>query len=592
MAATPYDPAQMLAMSMHASPGVYALLVGSGISRSAGVGTGWDITKELATRKAALERNQDDPGPQFNVEQWWAETYPDLELGYSAVLGSSGLTQADRRKLLEKFFTPTDEDLAAGRKLPAPAHEAIARLVKRGTVRVIVTTNFDDLIEKALNAIGVPYQVISSPEEIAGSEPLVHSACTVIKVHGDFKRINVLNTEEELKAYHEDLDGLLDQVFDDYGLLTCGWSADWDTALVAAITRAPARRYPLYWAARGVLGENASQLLDARKGATIEIQDADSFLRALADQLEILDRMANPPLTRDMAIGQLKRYLPDPLRRLDLRDLLDGEIQRIRTVLHKRPLSPEHPVPWKADLDELTDHAELLMHLVANGITFDTDHKHDDLWVWVVEQLLRARRVPQPGEAVNGAWVRQTGVPAFFVLKAASFAAIASGRDDLFLRLHLEPTGSDRGHLDSATGAELREVPAWRVLYEYRLFEDDSYNALKEESPTMSLPIRQRLKSTLMPLVSDDTAFELLSDRVEYRVGLLHQHFGRQGIWAPAVESLREVWRESNDPQLHQDDFDENADLNAWTNALSVPSDTLQDTQIGLHNFVLQNRIH
>lgn len=586
MVATPYDPALMLAMSMHASPGVYALLVGSGISSSSGVGTGWDITKELATRKAALVLGQ-EPGPDFDVNVWWAETYPDTKLGYSAVLGSSGLTPADRRKLLEKFFTPTDDDLAAGRKTPAPAHEAIARLVKRGTVRVIVTTNFDDLIEKALDAIGAPYQVIASPEAIAGSEPLCHSACTVIKVHGDFKRIDVLNTEEELERYHEDLDGLLDQVFDDYGLVTCGWSAEWDAALVAAITRAPSRRYPLYWAARDALGQKAAELLDARKGTEIGITDADSFLSTLADRLEILDRMANPPLTRDMAIGQLKRYIPDPVRRLDLRDLLDGEIQRIRTVLHSRPLRPEPPVPWEADLDELTAHADLLMHLVANGITFDTDHKHDNLWVWVVEQLLRARRVPRPGEAVNDGWVRRAGVPAFLVLKAASFAAIADGRDDLFLRLHLEPNNSDRGHYDSHK--ELREVPAWRVLHEYRLFEN-GYEGLKEESPKLptSVPIRRRLKKVFMPMVGDDAAFEVLADRVEYRVGLLLQHFDKPGIWVPAVESLRDTWRENNDPWLHQDDFDENADLNAWTKALSVERDKLEATQNALKRFVFQ----
>ncbi|QQM55681.1 SIR2 family protein [Rhodococcus pyridinivorans] len=589
---SPYDPTTMLAMSMHASPGVYALLVGSGISRSSGVGTGWDITKALATRQAAVALGR-EPEPEFNVEEWWAGTYPDVELGYSAVLGSSGLTQADRKKLLEEFFTPTDEDLIAGRKTPAPAHKAIARLVKRGTVRVIVTTNFDDLIEKALDEIGALYQVIASPEAIAGSEPLCHSACTVIKVHGDFKRVDVLNTEEELEKYHEDLDRLLDQVFDDYGLVTCGWSAEWDTALVSAITRAPSRRYPLYWGTRGALGQRASELVGARKGTTIDIADADSFLNLLVERLEILDRMANPPLTQDMAIGQLKRYIPDPLRRLDLRDLFDDEIERIRSVLHERPLRPAHPVPWKVDLDELADHAELLMHLVANGITFDTEHRHDNLWVWVVEQLLRARRVPRDGEAVNGQWVRQAAVPAFLVLKAASFAAIAGGRDDLFLRLHLQPNGSDRGHYDLVKQMELREVPAWRVLYEYRLFEDASYEALTTENAKLptSMLARRRLSGVFAPLLRDDRSFEVLADRVEYRVGLLQQHFGKPGTWAPAVESLRATWRDSFDPWSYQDDFNHNADVEAWATALSISKDALQSVQDGLKEFVFQNKI-
>lgn len=193
--------------------------------------------------------------------------------------------------------------------------------------------------------------------------------------------------------------------------------------------------------------------------------------------------MANPPLTRDLAIAQLKRYIPDPVRRLDLRDLLDSEIQRVRSRLRERPLSPtKNPVPWREDIDELANRAELLMDLVANGILLDTARDHDDLWVWVIERLMRARRQPRSGEMRSDQWVRQAGIPAFLVLNAASFAAIAVSHDDLFLRLHLEPKCSEQDHYDSATGTTLREVPAWRVLYEYRLFEDPNFNALREVS--------------------------------------------------------------------------------------------------------------
>ena len=41
---------------------------------------------------------------------------------------------------------------------------------------------------------------------------------------------------------------LLDQVFDEYGLIVCGGSADWDKAR-AAIERCPNRRDTTYWSA-------------------------------------------------------------------------------------------------------------------------------------------------------------------------------------------------------------------------------------------------------------------------------------------------------------------------------------------------------
>lgn len=39
----------------------------------------------------------------------------------------------------------------------------IAELVKRGSVKVIVTTNFDRLMEQALGAVGIASQVIARP---------------------------------------------------------------------------------------------------------------------------------------------------------------------------------------------------------------------------------------------------------------------------------------------------------------------------------------------------------------------------------------------------------------------------------------------
>ncbi len=38
------DPVHSLAFSIQANPGVYAVLVGSGVSRAAKVPTGWEIT--------------------------------------------------------------------------------------------------------------------------------------------------------------------------------------------------------------------------------------------------------------------------------------------------------------------------------------------------------------------------------------------------------------------------------------------------------------------------------------------------------------------------------------------------------------------
>ena len=49
-----FDPSVNLAIAMAAGPGQYALLLGSGVSRPAGIPTGWDVTLDLISRIARV----------------------------------------------------------------------------------------------------------------------------------------------------------------------------------------------------------------------------------------------------------------------------------------------------------------------------------------------------------------------------------------------------------------------------------------------------------------------------------------------------------------------------------------------------------
>ena len=49
------DPLLALAFGMQSNKGVYALLLGSGVSRSAGIPTGWEIVLDLIRKLAHLE---------------------------------------------------------------------------------------------------------------------------------------------------------------------------------------------------------------------------------------------------------------------------------------------------------------------------------------------------------------------------------------------------------------------------------------------------------------------------------------------------------------------------------------------------------
>ena len=219
-------------------------------------------------------------------------------------------------------------------KAPTKAHFAIADLVHDGYVRVILTTNFDRLLENALRDRGVEPTVVDTVDALMGAEPLAHSACHLVKLHGDYKDARIFNTEAELAKYPPEFNAHLDRIFDDHGLVVCGWSGKWDVALNDAILRSPSRRYSLYWAARGNLGDQGKRIVVQRDGHIVPIVDADDFFETLRDRIQLIARTrAQDPWSTELLVQSTKRAISSPERVIELHDLLGSELRRLEQLL-------------------------------------------------------------------------------------------------------------------------------------------------------------------------------------------------------------------------------------------------------------------
>ncbi|BCG79880.1 SIR2 family protein [Mesorhizobium sp. 113-3-3] len=337
------DLTTQLAFSMFENRGIYALLLGSGLSRAAGIPTGWEITLDLV-RRVALAKGVEDRSD-------WATWYRD-EIGgapdYSTLLEELAASPAERRSILHSYIEPDEEERSEGKKLPTAAHHAIARLVRDGYVRVIVTTNFDRLLENALREAGIEPTVVSSVDALSGAEPLTHSACYVLKLHGDYKDARILNTDEELGGYPAPYDALLNRIFDEHGLVICGWSGEWDHALRAALLRAPNRRYPIFWTLRGDPGTGAEEIIRSKKAQIVRIADADTFFTSTGQRIETLatTRKQNP-LSVDLFVSTAKRYLARAEHRIQLDDLVSREAERVAKESAAEEFSAN--ASWSAD---------------------------------------------------------------------------------------------------------------------------------------------------------------------------------------------------------------------------------------------------
>ena len=332
------DPLTQLAFSVYENKGVYALLVGSGLSRAADIPTGWEITLDLV-RRVATAQGVD----QHDDWQAWYKGATGKDPDYSALVGELGLSRDERRSILHSYIEPDDADREEGRKRPTRAHQAIARLAREGYFRVIITTNFDRLLENALREQGVEPTVVASVDALQGAEPLTHTNCYLLKLHGDYKDARILNTDEELAEYASEFDGLLDRIIDEHGLIVCGWSGEWDCALRAAILRAPSRRYPLFWAARdGRIGDGAQEVVNHRDARTVTIDDADSFFIGLEQRIETLARTHRQnPMNVDLLVNTAKRYLAKPEHRIQLDELVAVEAQGLIDKVEAAGLAPQ-----------------------------------------------------------------------------------------------------------------------------------------------------------------------------------------------------------------------------------------------------------
>lgn len=194
-----------LTFSVRNNPGKYALLLGSGVSTEAGIPTGWEVVEELI--KQMTNSVEEDIEDHDEPADWYREKY-DEDPTYERVIQQSGLSQDDRKGILEEYFEASDDERERGEKTPTDAHQSIAWLVDQGYINVILTTNFDQLLEDALRDRGIRPVIVTGEESARGAEPLDHQDAIIVKVNGDYKETTIKNLSSELEEYSNPMQSL------------------------------------------------------------------------------------------------------------------------------------------------------------------------------------------------------------------------------------------------------------------------------------------------------------------------------------------------------------------------------------------------
>lgn len=523
------DPILSLAFAMQSNNGVYALLLGSGVSRAAQIPTGWEVVLDLVSKLAHMQG--EDCGT--DAAKWFQDKY-GKEPDYSKLLDALAKSREERQQLLRGYFEPNDEEREQSLKQPTAAHRAIAKLVAGGYVRVIVTMNFDRLIERAIEDEGITPTVISTPDAVEGALPLIHQDCCVVKVHGDYLDTRIKNTPKELEKYDRRVNKLLDRIFDEFGLIVCGWSAEWDPALRAADERCKSRRFTLYWTAHGKLAERAERLVKARSGTVLSINDADQFFTELSEKVLALEDLQRPhPLSVAAAAATVKRLLTEDRHRIRLHDLVHDETERVfqslqpvfQTLLQRGNQNEKFAVA----VGEIESHIELLSAICIQG-AFWGEANHHRVFAYPIQRL-----ACDPEEGRSGTHLNDTlrAIPSVVLLYIAGLAALAGENIAMLVALLTIPTIVQHGEAGPfLTGVDWSEVQQW-----FKLLPD-----YKQKHFPASEWLFIQCRDVLRPLTPTESGYDQAFDRFEVLRSVIFAELTTKGRYADESSTESTLW--------------------------------------------------
>jgi len=326
--------------------------------------------------------------------------------------------------ILKKYFEPTEEEKEHQLKVPTEAHKVIAQMVKLGYIKMILTTNFDRLLEKAIEELGITPDVVKSEDDFEGVMPYVHSKCVIVKLHGDYKDTRIKNTIEELSNYSDTIGKFLDEVFDRFGLIICGWSGKWDKALRDAILSSPNRRFQTYWLAKGELEEEAKEIISQRRAETIQIESADQIFTELLEKVKSLSEYERKsPISIEAEVAMVKRYIVDPKAGIKLHDFIMERTEEVYKELNSERFDLREEVNETTFQKRMQDYETVTVPLIKAliPIAYYDKGENSNLLTAAIERIAGSKK-----RSSLFAWSQLQKYPSLLLLYALGLCAFAS----------------------------------------------------------------------------------------------------------------------------------------------------------------------
>jgi len=306
----------------------YILFAGAGVSKDAGVPTAWDVMLQTAGLLYAESVKNGEKDPKIDLEKWFkASQY--AQLSYAELMDQLYPNYPDQQSFLKQ---------ALGSQPVGEVHKLIAELARRGIIRAIITTNFDNYLETALEEIKIKTQVISNAEDLMHCEPLIHcKEFRIYKPHGTLGKGALRNTPKDLEKLSLQMEEELIKVLSEHGVIVIGYSGH-DEGIIEVFNRRNHSYYPLFWVNPSKPTGKIEKIFEDPRVTYLQCVKASQFLNDfinLQDSIkEIIPRNDLSPTISDLKVAYSKKE-PVLARLQDLLKAIGKDIEAIKPDFSK-----------------------------------------------------------------------------------------------------------------------------------------------------------------------------------------------------------------------------------------------------------------
>ena len=326
----------------------FALLLGSGASKTSGVRTAEDMIDRWRGLLFDRSNHSNDDRQKWLTDQNWFNHEDEYSMLFEEIYDQP----SQRRVYIEESLKDAH---------PGWGYVYLTNFLSNRLFDVVFTTNFDDLINEAcyLYSDGLRPIVAAHDSAIQGIR-VTSGRPKIIKLHGDFLYDNIKNTIAELETLETNTKRKLRQFAQEYGLVVLGYSGrDRSVMDILDLLLREDENYKqgVYWChKRG--SHISSRLQSLLRRDRVYLVEVDGFDEFAADLHKAAELTLPKPIARplDMARDRARLFVEveESLKSHPVIDAHITEVLRsIRTQTPTLPLAVEAAV-----LSAMGEHSE------------------------------------------------------------------------------------------------------------------------------------------------------------------------------------------------------------------------------------------